>query len=150
MKPKFSVLTQKARCFSSIAAFQVLMTFISPAMWILTSPQSILALVSHLAFSGQALGWFWLIASGMLVPFIVMQITCPTSQYRRVITKLCNYGSLFGGLTWFFMAFIARNLDYEFIVFNFIINGIGSFVLAALLADGLNDDQIELRQKDNQ
>lgn len=143
-----SNLTQKTRCFSAVAAFQVLMTFVSPAMWVLTSPQSILALVSHLAFSGSALGWCWLVASILLVPFIVMQVSCPTYKYRRVITKMCNYGSIFGGLIWFFMAFIARNLDYEFIVFNFIINGIGSFVLATLLANGLNDDQIEIRQKD--
>lgn len=59
---------------------------------------------------------------------------------------MCNYGSLLGGLTWFFMAFVARDLDYNFVVTNLIINGIGSFVLAALLADGLNDDQIEIRE----
>ena len=148
MKTKFSVLTRKARCFSSIAAFQVLMTFISPAMWILTSPQSILAVVSHLAFSGLILGWCWLLSASLIVPFIVMQIACPTYKYRRAVTKMCNYGSLFGGLIWFFMAFIARTLDYEFIVVNFIINGIGAFVLATLLADGLNDDQIEIRERE--
>lgn len=146
MKSKFSVLTQKTRCFSAVAAFQVLMTFISPALWVLTSPQSTLARVSHLALSGTAIGWCWLAASALILPFIIMQIISPTSKHRRLITKMCNYGSLLGGLTWFFMAFVARDLDYNFVVTNLIINGIGSFVLAALLADGLNDDQIEIRE----
>jgi len=75
-----------------------------------------------------------------------MQITNPLYKHRRIITKISNAGSLFGGLTWFFLAFIARNLDYEFIVLNFLIDGIGAFVLAALLANGLNDDQIELTE----
>lgn len=144
MKTHKFELNQKTRCFSGVAAFQVLMTFISPAMWIFTSPQSILARVSQLACSSTALGWCWIIAGACVVPFIVMQLVHPTYKHRRIVTKISNAGSLFGGLTWFFIAFIARNLDYEFIVLNFLINGIGAFVMAALLADGLNDEQLEL------
>ena len=134
----------KARCFSAVAAFQVLMTFISPALWVLTTPQSIMARVANLAYSSELLGACWLAAATLVLPFVVMQLGWPDYEHRRIVTKICNYGNITGGLIWFFMAFIARNLDYDYIIFNFLFNGIGSIALAALLADGLNDTQVEL------
>lgn len=140
---------QKSRCFSAVAAFQVLMTFISPALWILTTPQSIMARVANLAYSSELLGACWLAAAVLVLPYVVMQFVWPDYEHRRIVTKICNYGNITGGLIWFFMAFIARNLDYEYIIFNFLINGICSIILAAMLADGLNDSQLELPQYQN-
>ena len=136
--------SHKARCFSAVAAFQVLMTFISPALWILTTPQSIMARVANLAYSSELLGACWLAAAVLVLPFVVMQVGWPDYEHHRIVTKICNYGNITGGLIWFFMAFIARNLDYDYIILNFLFNGIGSIALAALLADGLNDTQVEL------
>ena len=143
-------LQAMARCFSIVAACEILMDFISPAMWIMTTPQSIMAKVANTATSGTALGVVWLVAAALVMPFVLMQFINPNYEHRRAIIKLCNAGNIAGALIWFFMAFLARNLDYEFIIFNFILNGLGAIVMAALLANSLNNDQIEnalMRQK---
>lgn len=136
-------LQAMVRAMSIVAAFEILMDFVSPAIWILTTPQSILAKVAYLSLSGGALGVLWLLAALLVLPFVLMQIFNPGYEHRRRVIKLCNAGNINGALIWFFMAFLARNLDYEYIVFNFILNGIGGLVMATLLANGLNNDQIE-------
>ena len=136
-------LQYMVRCMSVMAAFEILLDFVSPALWILTTPNSIIARVASLSSSSEVMGGCWLIAAAMVVPFVVMQLAWPAYKYRRPVIKLCNYGNLFGGLLWFLMAFMARNLDYGYIVPNFIVNGMGSFFMAALLANSLNNDQIE-------
>ena len=136
-------LQYMVRCMSVMAAFEILMDFVSPALWILTTPNSIIAKVASLSSSSEVMGACWLIAAAMVVPFVIMQLGWPACKWRRQIIKLCNYGNLFGGLLWFLMAFMARNLDYGYIVHNFIVNGMGSFFMAALLANSLNNDQIE-------
>lgn len=136
-------LQTMARFFSIVAAFEILMDFLSPALWILTTPQSVIAKVAGLSMSPEILGCLWLLASLFVLPFVLMQLFFPGYQYRRLVVKLCNCGIITGALIWFFMAFLARNLDYEFIIFNFIINGLGGIAMAALLANGLNNDQIE-------
>ena len=137
-------LQYMVRCMSVMAAFEILLDFVSPALWILTTPNSIIARVASLSSSSEIMGGCWLIAAAMVVPFVVMQVGWPDYEHHRIVTKICNYGNITGGLIWFFMAFIARNLDYDYIIFNFLFNGIGSIALAALLADGLNDTQVEL------
>lgn len=136
-------LQTMARAFSLIAAFEILMDFISPAMWILTTPGSITAKVANMSLSAPVLGGLWIFAAVLVVPFVLMQVFNPEYQHRRGVIKLCNYGNIAGALIWFFMAFLARNLDYEYIILNFVINGIGGLAMATLLAIGLNNDQIE-------
>lgn len=131
------------RAFSIIAAFEILMDFISPAMWILTTPASLTSKVAYLSTSGTALGVLWLLAGALVMPFVVMQFIDPDYEHRTATIKVCNVGNIMGALIWFFMAFLARNLDYSFIVFNFIFNGVGALVMAALLANSINNDQIE-------
>ena len=138
-------LQAMARFFSIVAAFEILMDFISPALWILTTPQSITAKIANLSMSAYTLGGLWLLAAGFVIPFVIMQMFNPNYEHRRQVVKLCNIGNLAGAFIWFFMAFLARNLDYEFVVFNFILNGLGGIVMAALLANGLNNDQIEAK-----
>lgn len=136
-------LQAMARFFSILAAFEILMDFISPALWILTTPQSITAKIANLSMSAYMLGGLWLLAAGLVIPFVIMQMFNPNYEHRREIVKLCNYGNVSGALIWFFMAFLARNLDYDFVVVNFILNGLGGLAMAGLLANGLNNDQIE-------
>ena len=136
-------LQAMTRCMSVMAAFEILMDFISPAMWVLSTPSSIIAKVAGLSLSGRALGVVWLIAALLVVPFVLMQCFSPHYRHRRHVIKLCNYGNISGGLIWFFMAFLARDLDYDFITLNFLLNGFGAFALAALLANSLNNDLIE-------
>lgn len=136
-------LQAMARCFSIVAAFEILMDFISPAIWILTTPQSITAKVANMSFSATSMGIIWLCAGVLVVPFVLMQLFNPNYEHRREIIKLCNYGNITGALIWFFMAFLSRNLDYQYIIFNFVLNGFGALVMAAMLANSLNNDQIE-------
>ena len=132
-----------ARCFSIVATFEILMDFISPALWILTTPQSIIAKVASMSTSANIIGGMWLMASVLVIPFVLMQLIDPDYENRRGVIKLCNYGISAGAMLWFFMAFLARNLDYEYIILNFCFNGVGALVMAGMLANSLNNDQIE-------
>lgn len=131
------------RAFSIVAAYKVLMDFISPAMWVLTTPESLTSKVAYLSTSGTALGVIFLLAGVLVMPFVVMQFVDPDNKHRTAVIKICNAGNICGAFIWFFMAFLARNLDYPFIVFNFLFNGVGALGLAALLANSINNDQIE-------
>lgn len=136
-------LQRMTRCMSVMAAFEILMDFIGPAIWVLSTPTSIVAKVAGLSLSGRGLGVAWLLAALLVLPFVVMQCFFPHYKHRRHVIKLCNHGNILGGLIWFFMAFLARNLEYDYITLNFILNGFGAFALATLLANGLNNDLIE-------
>ena len=136
-------LQTMARCFSIVAAYEILMDFISPAIWILSTPQSIIAKVASMSSSATVIGGLWLLASLLVIPFVLMQLFDPDCEHRRGVIKLCNYGIIAGAFLWFFMAFLARNLDYEYIILNFCFNGVGALVMAVMLANSLNNDQIE-------
>ena len=94
-----------ARCFSIVAAFEILMDFLSPALWIITTPQSVISKVAHLSASAEVIGCIWLAAAALVVPFVLMQLFNPDYEHRRNVTKLCNLGNVAGALIWFLMAF---------------------------------------------
>lgn len=121
--------------------------FIGPALWVLNERASVISSIARLASNSTALALCWLAAALMVMPFVAVQLFAPECHYRRTVIKIANYGIILGALVWVFMAFLARNLDYNFAVWNFLFNGFISLTFAALMASGLNNDQKERHHK---
>ena len=73
---------------------------------------------------------------------MAVQLFWPDCKIRRELTKLACKGLCFGGVLWVYMAYLSKNLDYGIATAQFITNGIASVSLGAVLAYGLNSDQI--------
>ena len=131
------------RSLSVLVSFQIMTDFISPALWVLYEPTSVISKVATLASSPTALAVVWIASALAVFPFMVMQVFMPTCRYRRVVMKMANFGMIGGALVWVFMSFLSRNLDYEFAVWNFLFNAITSLAMAAIIANSLNNDQKE-------
>ena len=131
------------RSLSVLVSFQIMTDFISPALWVLYEPTSVISKVATLASSPTALAVVWLASALAVFPFVFMQAFIPACRHRRVIMKTANFGMIGGALVWVFMSFLSRNLDYEFAVWNFIFNAITSLAMAAIIANSLNNDQKE-------
>lgn len=131
------------RCLSVLVSFSILSDFVSPAMWVLSEPLSVLSRIAQHSYSPTGLAICWLLAAGMVMPFVVMQIFWPDYVYRRRVIKAANYGLIAGACIWGFLAFLSRNLDYGFAVWNFIFNSLVAIAMAALMANSLNNDQKE-------
>lgn len=131
------------RSLSVLVSFQIMTSFISPALWVLYEPASVVSRVALLATFPTALALWWFASALAVLPFLLMQTFFSVCAYRRNLMKLANFGMIGGALAWVFMAFLARNLDYDFAVWNFLFNAVNSFVMAALMANSLNNDQKE-------
>ena len=136
------------RSLSVLVSFQIMIAFLSPAMFVLSAESSLPSKVASLATSSMALAVCWFISALAILPFVIMQTFFPACRYRRVIMRVANFGFIFGGLVWAFMAFLSRNLDYSLIVWNFSIYALIPFSMAAMMANSLNNDQKEKEQKE--
>ena len=132
-----------ARYLYVMLCLELMVDFVSPAMWVLTENGSVIGRIANLS-SPPLLAVCWLIAASAIVPFLVMQLWWPCCHYRRLIIKLASYGLILGALTWVFIAFLARNLDYQFAIWNFLFYGLASLAMAGLMSYGLNNDQKEI------
>ena len=137
------------RSLSVLISFSIVADFLSPALWILNEPTSVISRVASLATSEVFIAACWFTASSLVIPFVVMQVFFPDCIHRRRIIKSATHGLILGAVVWVFMAFLSRNLDYEFAVWNFLFNGLLALAMAALMANGLNNDQIET-ERDSQ
>ena len=136
------------RSLSVLVSFQIMAAFITPALWVLYEESSIISKVATLATSSTALAILWLVSALAVLPFVIMQAFLPVCRFRRIITKTANFGMIGGGLAWVFMAFLSRNLDYNFATWNFLFSAATAFAMAAILANSLNNDQKEKEDQD--
>lgn len=123
---------------SVVLAVDMMQNMISPAVWILTAPASVIAKVSRLATYPDAIAWLWLIMAALMIPYLIAQVAGYTS---RVSTRLACLGLSGGGALWFFLAWLGRNLDYTSLVGLFLFNCAVSVAMAAVLAASINNSQ---------
>lgn len=131
------------RSLSILVAFQIMSEFVSPALWVLYEPSSVVSKIAMLASSSKALAILWLLSASAILPFVIMQAFFPVCRYRRVIMKMANFGMIGGAAIWVLLAFVGRNLDYNFAIWNFIINALKAMAMVAIMATSLNNDQDE-------
>lgn len=130
------------RLLSVLLALDIAKNFVSPAMWIAAEEKSVIYTVAQLAAYPEAMAAVWLLSAAMVGPYVLMQIFLPECRYARQITKLACNGVCLGGVLWVYLAYLSRNLDYDIVTPLFLINGLGSIALGAVLAYGLNAEQI--------
>ena len=134
------------RLLSVLLALDIAKNFISPAMWILGEDRSVIGTTARLASSPEALAALWLMSALMVAPYVAIQLFSPDCQAKRAFTKLASRGVCIGGVLWVYLAYLSRNLDYSIATGLFILNGFGSIALGAVLAYGLNSDQLAAEQ----
>ncbi len=132
------------RSLSVLVSFGIMADCISPAMWVLKESASVLYKVASLSSSSQAIAVCLLVSAALILPFVIMQLFYPDCHQRRQIIKIATYGMILGASIWGLMAFLSRNLDYKFALWNFVFNGLVALTMAAIMANSLNDDQKEI------
>lgn len=130
------------RLLSVLLALDIAKNFISPAVWIMGERQSVVSTVARLATYPDALAMLWLLSALLVLPYVAMQIFFPGCRQARRITKLACHALCAGGVLWVYVAYLSRNLDYSMATSLFVANGIGSIGLGAVLAYGLNSEQL--------
>jgi len=136
------------RFISALLAIDLAKNFISPAMWIYGEPRSVIGTVARLATWPDGLALVFCLAAAMVVPYILMQLFTPNMQNRHTWTRWGCRGLITGGVIWLYMSYLSRNLDYEVVTVLFAFNGVMSIVMAGILGYGINQDQIELEDRE--
>lgn len=131
------------RLMSALLALDLAKNFISPALWIYGESTSVIGTVARLATWPQALAVLFAASAVMVGPYILMQLFCPNCTNRMRWTRCACRGLRLGGVLWFFMAYLSRDLDYEVATSVFVLNCVFSVAMAAILGYGINLEQIE-------
>ena len=134
------------RLLSILLALDIAKNFVSPALWILGENSSVISTTARLSSSPEALAALWLLSALMVAPYVVAQLFAPQCRAKRAATKLASRGVCIGGVLWVYLAYLSRNLDYSIATSLFILNGFGSIALGAVLAYGLNSEQLAAEQ----
>ena len=130
------------RVMSVLLALDIARDFVTPALWIVGETTSVISTTARLATFPELLALAWLLAALMVLPYILMQVFSPDCRWRRKIIKIGCNGVCLGGVMWVYLAYLSKNLDYGIATSTFIGNGISSVALGAVLAWGLNKEQI--------
>lgn len=109
-------------------------------LWVL-SAQSLTGRIAQLSTFPTALAVVWMTLSLLVVPYLLLQVFNCFLQYRATVTRLACRAVLAGGVIWIYLAFLSKNLDYEYVTAIFIANGLLNVGMAAILANSLNTAQ---------
>lgn len=137
------------RLLSVLLALDIAKNFISPALWILGENSSVVSTTARLASHPEVLALLWLLAALMVAPYVLVQLVAPECRAKRMATQLASRGVCLGGVLWVYLAYLSRNLDYDIATGLFILNGLGSVGLGAVLAYGLNSDQMYAEKEES-
>jgi MFS family permease len=127
------------RLLSVLMALDMVENMISPVLWIFGEQRSVLATITTLSSSAHALAWAWLAAAALMLPYLIAQLT---DRASRRATRLACLALSASGVLWMYVAFLARNLDYQYVGGLFIFDGLVCLALAGVLANSINDAQL--------
>lgn len=142
MRSELEAARLASRLLSVLLALAIAKEFVIPALWILGENSSAISITARLASHPHALAMVWLLAAAMVAPYVLVQLVAPQCRARRRATKWACRGVCLGGVLWIYLAYLSKNLDYEIATGIFILNGVSSVALGAVLAFGLNNDQL--------
>lgn len=149
MRDKISRLETLVRMLSVLLALDMAKNFVSPALWIVGEVTSVIGRTAMLASFPNSLAYGWLAAALLVAPYVLVQVFFPAHTIKRRATKLACRGLALGGVLWVYLAYLSKNLDYPYATGLFTLNGIASVALAAVLAYGLNSDQLQAEQNES-
>jgi len=127
------------RLMSILVAIDVTTGFVSPAIFILTEPSSIIYKTTRLATIPELFGILFLVAGVLALPFILMQMFSPKIKCRRHIMRLTTFAMCAGGVVWFYLAYLSKNLDFTGATAVYLMNGAVAVSLGGILSITLNN-----------
>jgi MFS family permease len=127
------------RLLSVLMALDMIENMISPALWILGEQRSVIATIASLSTSRPMLGYAFLVAASLMLPYLIARLADRASHRT---TRLACLALSASGVLWMYVAFLARNLDYQYVGGLFIFDGLVCLALAGVLANSINDAQL--------
>jgi len=140
MTPEHADLQTENRLLCAVLAYELSKSMATGGLWILSS-QSITGRIAALSTYPNVLAIVWIALSLLVLPFFFAKLLNAESRYSRLIAWFGRRAILCGGVIWFFLAFLSKNLDYEFVTMIFIANGATCFAVSLVLARGINNAQ---------
>lgn len=130
------------RVVTFLLASSMLFDLLDPALFIFTVPTSLIYRIAHLVHAPEAVGMVYAVLGALLLPYLVMQAVCPHCPGRRAVTRLACFTLLLAALLWFFLAWMARDLDLGGPVAGvYLRTGLGACGFSFALALSLNAEQ---------
>lgn len=130
------------RIVTFLLACSMLFDLLDPALFIFTVPSSLIHRIANMVHEPYAIGWAYAGLGALLVPYLVMQAVCPNCPERRSVTKLACFSLMTAAVLWFFMAWMARDLDIGPVVGVYLRTGLGALGFSLALALSLNAEQV--------
>lgn len=119
----------------------------SPALWILTSPSSIMAEVADRSASAQTLGWIWASLCFCVLPYMLCHIIGVTHKATlRPCARLACLATCGAGMLWGWMAWLSSDTGQINLLVLFGINSLIDFLISTTLGIYINENQ-KLRAK---
>jgi hypothetical protein len=135
-------LEEKARMvrlFSLLLVIDMLRNTLNPAAWILGESQSIIGTVARLSSSADALAACWLFMAVLMLPYMYVTIV---GRHAMLATRLAILSMAGSGALWAFLAWLARNLDYDNTLWIFGGNSVISIAVSYIFALAINESQL--------
>ena len=138
----------ESRVLSALLCVVMMRSMVDPALLILGEERSMIGVISRLAAYPHLLAYTWLSLAVLVVPYVLIQVFRPDVKCRDRIVRMASFAASAGGVLWFFLAYLSRNLDYPTAVWICSGNGLSGIGLGAVLAYTLNNTQIRRAQED--
>lgn len=130
----------QSRLLGAVLAFELSKDLVTGALWIM-SPESVTGRVARLSTYPEALAAVWVCLALLVMPYFLMQAFSIGHRFATTITRLACRAILAGGVIWFYLAYLSKNLDYAYVTGIFIVTGLVCVAMSAALANGLNSEQ---------
>lgn len=130
----------EVRLLSVVLAYEVSKDMITSGIWML-SPETMIGKVGKLSSNPMLFAYTWMALSLFVAPYWMLQVTGLGQQFRPIITRLACWAILCSCVFWVYLAYLGKNLDYEYITYAFVFHGLTCIFMAAILANGLNNTQ---------
>ncbi len=130
----------ESRLKGALLAFVLAGGMMMGGLWIL-SGESITGKVARLSSYPQAIAIVWMLLALLVLPYFLNQVCNCLHDYQRQVVRLACRAVLAGGVIWVYLAWLSRNLDFQYITLIFVINGLSAVGMAAVLAHKLNRAQ---------
>ena len=128
------------RLLGAVLAFELSKDMISAGLWMLQS-ESTMGRIARMSSSPGIFACSWMVLAGLVVPYLVMQVTGFGFTHQARIKRLACWAILTSGVFWVYMGYLSKNLDYTYVTEIFLMHGVTCIAMAAILANGLNTMQ---------
>jgi len=121
------------RMLGATLAFEVAKSMICGGLWVM-SPMSVMGRIAQLSTYPEIMGVLWAFIGTLVLPYLLMQLFNVADQHRAKFTKLACRAILASGVIWFYLGYLSKGLDYQYVTVIFILSGMTCIATATILA----------------